>query len=135
MQQYQVPQFIMIEDKIIGPLTLKQFFYLLGGGGALIIAYAFLNFIFFVIVGIPIGALTAAMAFLKIQERPFPQLIVSVINFYTKPRLYVWKNLPPAKKKRESAQVPVTAIPRMSESKLSELAWSLDIHEKVKREE
>jgi hypothetical protein len=25
--QFQVPQFIETEDKIIGPLTLKQFFY------------------------------------------------------------------------------------------------------------
>ncbi|TSC80302.1 MAG: hypothetical protein G01um101429_152 [Parcubacteria group bacterium Gr01-1014_29] len=33
MQQFQVPQFIEVEDKIFGPLTTKQFFYLLGGGG------------------------------------------------------------------------------------------------------
>src|SRR3989338_737591 len=27
--QFQVPQFIEVEDKIFGPLTLKQFFYVL----------------------------------------------------------------------------------------------------------
>ena len=31
--QFQVPQFIEIEDKIIGPFTVKQFIYLVGGAG------------------------------------------------------------------------------------------------------
>src|SRR3989344_2665997 len=31
--EYQVPQFIEVEDKIIGPLTLKQFIYLAGEAG------------------------------------------------------------------------------------------------------
>ena len=30
---FSVPQFIDVEDKIIGPLTLKQFIYLAGGAG------------------------------------------------------------------------------------------------------
>src|SRR3990172_12458701 len=32
--QFQVPQFIEIEDKIFGPLTFKQFIYVAGGAGA-----------------------------------------------------------------------------------------------------
>ena len=32
--QFQVPQFIEVEDKIFGPLTFKQFVYVLGGAGA-----------------------------------------------------------------------------------------------------
>ena len=31
--QFQTPQFIETENKIIGPLTLKQFFYLAVGFG------------------------------------------------------------------------------------------------------
>ena len=29
--RFQVPQFIEVEDKIFGPLTLKQFLYTAGG--------------------------------------------------------------------------------------------------------
>ena len=32
--QFQVPQFIEVEDKIFGPLTFKQFVYMTGGVGA-----------------------------------------------------------------------------------------------------
>jgi hypothetical protein len=31
--QFQVPQFLDVEDKIIGPFTIKQFLYLAGGAG------------------------------------------------------------------------------------------------------
>jgi hypothetical protein len=39
---YQVPQFIEIEDKIFGPLTLKQFIYLAGGVGLCLIFFSLL---------------------------------------------------------------------------------------------
>ncbi|TSC61742.1 MAG: SsrA-binding protein, partial [Parcubacteria group bacterium Athens0416_74] len=31
--QFQVPQFIEVEDKIVGPLTFKQFVFIAGGLG------------------------------------------------------------------------------------------------------
>jgi hypothetical protein len=40
--RFQVPQFTDVEDKIVGPLTLKQFVYLAGAGGGCIILYSFL---------------------------------------------------------------------------------------------
>ena len=42
--QYQLPQFIDIEDKIVGPLTFKQFIYIAGGAGICFIAYRLLPF-------------------------------------------------------------------------------------------
>ena len=42
--QFQVPQFIEIEDKIFGPLTFKQFIYLAGGGGLCFLLYTILPF-------------------------------------------------------------------------------------------
>ena len=32
--QFQVPQFIETEDKVVGPLTLRQFMYIAGAGAA-----------------------------------------------------------------------------------------------------
>ena len=39
--EYQVPQFIEVEDKIFGPFTLKQFIYVAGGVGlcAILVLY------------------------------------------------------------------------------------------------
>jgi hypothetical protein len=51
MKQFHVPQFIEVEDKIFGPLTLKQFLYVIGGAGIVFIMYAFLrNFLPFFLI-------------------------------------------------------------------------------------
>ena len=42
--QFQVPQFIEIEDKIFGPLTFKQFIYLAGGVGASIVLWLYIPY-------------------------------------------------------------------------------------------
>lgn len=132
MKQYQVPQFITIEDKVIGPLTLKQFGFL-GAGAALIFAlnYLLVPLLFYPVAGL-IGGFAAALAFLKIQQQPFPTVIRRAFLFFIRPRLYLWKKqemkqptgavIDPTKK-----EATVAVIPKMSASKLSDLAWSLDI--------
>lgn len=135
MRQYQVPQFITIEDKVFGPFTIKQFLYL-GAGGLLVVgAWSFLEPLLFWPVGALIGGLAATLAFLKINEQPFPVVLKNALFYYVRPRLYVWKKQEKAEKKETAPEVKkepvIKAIPKISESKLSDLAWSLDI--KVKR--
>lgn len=89
--RFEVPQFIEVEDKIIGPFTWKQFVYLAGGVGTLIILYFSLPFIFFVIIGFPIGALAAFLAFHRVNNRPFSIFLESFVNYVTKSKLYLWK--------------------------------------------
>lgn len=91
MAQFQVPQFIEVEDKIIGPLTLKQFMYLAVGGALLFILYFFLQFFLWFFAALIIAPLALALAFLKINGRPFIYFIMSVITFIFKPKLYLWK--------------------------------------------
>jgi hypothetical protein len=129
--RYQVPQFIEIEDKIIGPLTIKQFVYLAGGAGMSFIAYRFLTLFLALPIIAVIIALSLALAFYKVNNRNFIDLMESVFSFYTKERLYIWKKEP---KKIETQKATETAapemfVPKLSESKLKELAWSLDINE------
>lgn len=144
MQQFQVPQFIDIEDKLIGPLTLKQFFYLLGAAGVGLIGWFYLHIILFVIIALPVALLFVAMAFGKINGRPFPTVFTGAINYYLKPRLYLWrqdmkkpstqsgtKATADAKQPlKQGAESPLP-LPKLSESKLSDLAWSLDIKERI----
>lgn len=134
MHQFQVPQFITVEDKVIGPFTIKQFLYL-GGGGLLIVGiYMFFELFIVILVGIPIAAFAAALAFLKINEQPFPTIVKNAVFYFLKPRLYLWRQ---EQKKVKKTALPtrqeeprVKNIPTVSESKLADLAWSLDIKEK-----
>jgi hypothetical protein len=131
--RYQVPQFIEVEDKIIGPLTIKQFVYLVGGAGMSFIIYTYLPLIVAVVLIAIIIPLSLALAFYKINNKPFIDFMESAFVFYTKQNLYIWR-----KEKREIEQSTAKDatenqiyVPRLSDSKLKELSWSLDINESL----
>jgi len=132
--RYQIPQFIEVEDKIIGPFTIKQFLYLVGGAGRAFVAYTFLPLWICVLVRGMIAALSRALAFYKINNKPFIDFLESAFLFYTKQNLYIWKKQPKPieqskiKAEAETAQV---FVPKLSNSKLKELSWSLDINENL----
>ena len=129
--QFKVPQNIDMEDKIIGPLTLTQFFYLLFGGviiytlfGKLAITgYPFL----FWILAIPIGSFSFAMAFVKIQDRPFPSFFFAMIKFITTPRARSWQHYSkptaskPKKVIKKSINNPKKSFDTVRVSELSEI--------------
>ncbi|MFH0906848.1 MAG: PrgI family protein [bacterium] len=89
--QFKVPQFVEIEDKIIGPLSLKQFLYVLAGTGLLFIFWFILNLWAFIIVAIPIAGFCALLVFYKFEGRPFISLLSSLIKYFSKPKLYLWR--------------------------------------------
>mgnify|MGYP002682014276 FL=1 len=135
MQQFQIPQFIEMEDKLFGPLTFKQFMYLVGGGGICFILYVWLPLPFIIKI-IPIAgvaALALALAFVKYNGRPFIVVLEAFIKYSLGNKLYIWKK---DEKRAQKNPTPSSAstnqntdlkLPRLSESKLSELAWSLDV--------
>ena len=89
--QFQVPQFIEFEDKIIGPLTIKQFGYLAGAGVICFLLFSFLKTAFAVVVSIPIAALGLALAFGQVKGTPMPKYLAAMVGFALKPQLYLWK--------------------------------------------
>lgn len=89
--RFEVPQFIEVEDKIIGPFTWKQFVYLAGGAGALITIFFMLPFIFFAIIGLPIGALAGFLAFHRVNNQPFSVFLEAFVTYMTKSKLYLWR--------------------------------------------
>ena len=132
--RFQVPQFIEIESKIFGPLTLKQFIYLAGGVGLSFILWRLLpNFIAIVII-LPVVGLSVALAFYKVNNRPFINLIEYAVNYFLKNKLYLWEMKKAQKKKEEGEDKVIHStipVPKLSESKLKDLAWSLDIKENL----
>jgi hypothetical protein len=138
--QYKVPQNIDLEDKIVGPLTLAQFLYLLFGGLIVYIAYQlfFLNAraVFFLI-ALPVGLLSLGLAFVKIYDRPLPQFIKHAISFVSAPRERVWHKEealegqsvvtgPTAKKTEVPGQVK-----QLPQTDLANLSQILDTYGKV----
>jgi hypothetical protein len=89
--QYQVPQFIETEDKVVGPFSLRQFAFV--GVAALIsgICYFLLQTWLFVVVALILIGGALALSFIKINGRPLMKIALSAFNFYWKPQLYVWK--------------------------------------------
>ena len=133
--QFQVPQFIEVEDKIFGPLTFRQFIYVGGGLGACYLAWRTLPLLVAgPLIGI-IGGLAAALAFFQFNGRPFIIAMENAFFYLIRSKLYLWNNArkPKSSKDAEKAAVAATSvyIPKLSESRLHELAWSLDIKERI----
>ncbi|HUC02235.1 MAG TPA: PrgI family protein [Candidatus Paceibacterota bacterium] len=89
--QYQVPQFIETEDKIVGPFSLRQFAYVGAAGIVAGIAYFLVQTWLFVIIAIVTIGGSLALSFVKINGRPLIKVALSAFSFYWKPQLYVWK--------------------------------------------
>jgi hypothetical protein len=134
--QFQVPQFIEIEDKIFGPLTLKQFLYLAGGAGACVALFIYIPYkILSVIMIIPIAGFTLALAFYKVNNKPFIDMVQSAFYYFLGDKLYLWRKEEKKPISQFSDQVEqaksLISVPKMSESKLKDLTWSLDVKENL----
>lgn len=126
--RFSVPQFIDVEDKIFGPLTLKQGIYVLGSVGITVALFVKFGFVVAALFGTPILFLAFLLAFVKVQGRPFIHMLYSASFYAVKSKLYLWKKTPKkhVDEAKQSPQVTRPASVGMSQSKLKQLAWSLD---------
>jgi len=131
---FQVPQFIEIEDKIFGPLTFKQFIYIAGSGGLAFIVYAFLPLFLAIVPMIAIISLGFALAFYQVNNRPFILIVESFLKYLAGHKLYIWKKSTPSQNKKVNQEnIPDgPTIPKLSSSRLKDLSWSLDVKENIK---
>ena len=89
--RFNVPQFVDIEDTILGPLTLKQFFLLIAGGLAFALLWWAFQLWFVLLIGVPMMLIIVAAIFIKVNGRPLPKVFMSWFSYWTKPRFYIWK--------------------------------------------
>ncbi|HEY4520001.1 MAG TPA: PrgI family protein [Candidatus Paceibacterota bacterium] len=132
--QFQVPQFIEVEDKIFGPLTFKQFIYIIGGAGCSYILWRIFTPYIAAPLIILVGGGAAALAFLQVNKRPFIVALENGFFYFMKSKLYLWSNTRKTRAAQENKKqeaIADTYIPHLSESKLHDLAWSLDIQERI----
>lgn len=134
--QFQVPQFIEVEDKIVGPLTFKQFVFIAGGLGMAYVFWRLLPLIAAAPLIVGILGFAAALAFFEVNGRPFLLSLEHAFYYILHPKLYLWNNerskKPAIKKASEPSRGSASVyVPKLSDSKLHELAWSLDINERI----
>lgn len=130
--QFKVPQNIDLEDKIVGPLTLIQFLFVLGGGLVDYLLYLTIHGgLIFWILAVPIAIIALAFAFVKIQDQPLTHFIKAGLVYLSKPKKRVWQRhglvkpvVYAAPKKVQTQTAPTKR--RVEKSELEQLAQRLD---------
>lgn len=89
--RFVVPQFIDVEDKIIGPLSVRQFIIFLVGFGIIFLLFKLLSFISFLIFGVMVFGLAGVFAFAKFNGQQFHYFLLNIIYTVRRPKLTVWK--------------------------------------------
>jgi hypothetical protein len=129
MDQFVVPQFIDVENKIIGPLTVRQFLTFLVGAGLMFAVFKLASFWLAAIENLFIFALTGLFAFLKINGRPFHYFLLNLIQTLRRPTLKIWnKQAIFRREKEEKKKEPPRMIVKkhLTASRLSELSLVVD---------
>lgn len=92
MAQYKVIQDIEAEDKLVGPLTLKQFIY--AGIAAVCIYICFLaltkHFPYIILLFLPIAIISGFFAFPWGRDQPTETWALAKVRFLFKPRRRIW---------------------------------------------
>jgi len=131
--QHQVPQFIDVEDKIFGPLTAKQFFYVAAGGSIIFIMYVFFQMWLVILIGVPVAAFFLALAFLKLNGIPFIKIVSNALSYASSNRLFLWKKVPKAVKTEKEilgTQIELSGT-KLTQNRLQDLSWSLDVQKNL----
>ncbi|MEK7614153.1 MAG: PrgI family protein [Patescibacteria group bacterium] len=133
--RFSVPQFIEIEDKIFGPLTFKQFIYVAGGAGISFLIFNFVSSFFLAILLIlPLAGLSLSLAFYRVNDKPFIDTVEAAFNYALKDKLYIWKKeTKKAAGVKDEVDTTTSYVPRLSDSRLKDLSWSLDVIDTTKR--
>lgn len=127
-QQFVVPQFIDVEDKIVGPITVRQFVILLATGLILTISYKIVTLFTFIVLFIVVGGIGVTFAFVKINGQAFHYFVLNLIQTFRLPQLRIWHKMMTTEELRDLIKEPppvrVAPTPKkepLSTTKLAEL--------------
>lgn len=134
MQMFTVPQFIDVEDKIIGAITVRQFVICLAGLVFIAIGWKLFDLGLFIVWGLLCIIVFGAFAFVKINGRPFHYFLLNVVQTSKKPRTRVWnhrnplKDAPAAEDQGKSIQTAPKIVAKVKPklSRLKELSLVVD---------
>ncbi len=132
-EKFVVPQFIDKEDKILGPITVRQFLICIGATFAAFIEYRILTLPYFIAMFIPTAGLAGVFAFLRVNGQPFHIFFINFLQTTVRPKLRVWhkeltdSELKAILKKPDEAPKPITRVKtRPESSRLRDLALTVN---------
>jgi len=133
MGTYKVPQNVEAEDKILGPLSMKQFIYALIGVGYGLLMFAILkplSIVLWVIVGMPPMVALLALGLYQRQDQPLETFVIAITQFFVRPKIRYWSKEPVANAFRLEPPPPKPETarrdPRQVRSRLAMLADVVD---------
>jgi uncharacterized ion transporter superfamily protein YfcC len=91
-QQFQVPQFIEHEARLIGPLSVKQTAVLALLGAVLFIFWFLVEKWLFFLLAFPFSFIALLIAFMKINGLPVLDFFTAFFSFFISPQLFIWQN-------------------------------------------
>jgi hypothetical protein len=90
MSQFVVPQFIDVEDKILGPITTRQFAILMITALVMFIIYKILYIWYAVAVDVILLGMALVVAFVRINGQPFHYFLLNFVQTFRRPGVRVW---------------------------------------------
>ncbi len=117
-----------MEDKIVGPITVRQFVILLATALVLTVAYKLVTLFTFIVLFIVVGGIGVTFAIVKINGQAFHYFVLNLIQTFRLPPLRVWHKVMTTEELRDLVKQPppvkVTPTPKkepLSTTKLAEL--------------
>lgn len=90
MSQFVVPQFIDVEDKILGPITTRQFAILMVTALVMFIIYKILYIWYALAVDVTLLGAALVVAFVRINGQPFHYFLLNFLQTFRRPDVRVW---------------------------------------------
>lgn len=125
-----VPQFVDIEDHIVGPLTAKQLGWLGLGGVIVLVLWSFLALPAFIVSTVFVAIIFGGLAFYKPYNQPLIIFIMSSVGFMFKPKMYIWKRLPDSAARKSAPKEKAPEIIQrksIDEQKIKDISKLLDV--------
>jgi len=132
---FVVPQFIEVESKVIGPISVRQFIILLATAGIMFIWYSLFSTVFFIALSAVTFGIGVVFAFVKVNSQPFHQFALSAIQTAKRPALGIWHReinqavvvkMARKDRKKDKDDKSFTPKPEVSTSHLAELSLIVD---------
>ncbi len=138
MLQYKIPQDVGVEDKIVGPLSLRQLIIVAVGVGISYVIYAIsaklyeLNVLEYIVIALP-ALIALAAAFIRINNVSFTKFVLLFLEFAIKPKKRLWDHrgiahlvAPDLKEKKTGTAAAVAEGKKRKDVDLDELSRILD---------
>lgn len=128
--RFLVPQFIDVEPKVFGPITVRQFLVCIAGGLIMFITYKMTDFSLFLLLGIMELMFFGTIAFMKVNGQPFHFFILNVAQTFKKPTARIWfkEEVKIKEGKKEEEEKKGEIVPRrpLPTSRLSEISMTVN---------